>query len=204
MTENLTKNPPFKKRSWPWLGLRICVYGLGVLLLAALGCQLFPRAVLTMESGPVKADVMVVLGGGYRERAERAAELFKQGEAPKIIVSGTGDCDFNRQLLATNGVPAAAIVLECNSRTTLENAKFSVPILRRLGAKRVIIVTSWYHSRRALACFEHFAPEIKFYSRPSYAGYVEDEWARRYVNGFAKTEYVKLLGYWGRYGVCPF
>jgi hypothetical protein len=45
-------------------------------------------------------------------------------------------------------------------------------LLRQMGAKRVIIVTSWYHSRRALACFEHYAPDIKFYSRPSYFGYV--------------------------------
>ena len=41
-----------------------------------------------------------------------------------------------------------------------------------MGAQRVIIVTSWYHSRRALACFEHYAPDMKFYSRPSYFGYV--------------------------------
>lgn len=142
-----------------------------LLLLAALGGCFFPQHVLTVDSGPVTADAMVVLGGYLKERPERAAELFKQGEAPEILVSGFGDCLFNESLLETNGVPAADIKLEAESRTTRENAKFSIALLRKMRAKCVIIVTSWYHSRRALACFEHYAPEIKFYSRPSYFGY---------------------------------
>jgi len=172
------------------------------LLLAALACWLFPQQVLTVDSGPVTADVMVVLGGGD-ERPARAAELFKAGEASKILVSGFGDCESNERILEKNGVLEAAIVLECGSRTTRENAKLSIPLLRQMGAHRVIIVTSWYHSRRALACFEHYAPEINFYSRPSYLGYLPDDLKRRAVSGYMKTEYLKLLGYWLRYGVCP-
>lgn len=122
-----------------------------------------------MDSGPVKADAMVVLGG-RPDRARHAAELFKEGDAPKIIVSGAGDCISNEHLLERNGVPAADILLESKSRTTRQNAEFSIPMLRALGAKRVIIVTSWYHSRRALHTFEHYAPDIRFYSRPSYVG----------------------------------
>ena len=145
---------------------------------------------------------MVVLGGGER-RPERAAELFKTGEAPKIIVSGNGDCDFNERLLEKNGVTNTAIILECKSRTTRENAEFSISLLRKMGAHRVIIVTSWYHSRRALHSFEHYAPDIKFYSRPSYFGYPKTEWHEHGINGFVKSEYWKLLGYWLCYGVCP-
>src|SRR5260221_4856282 len=204
MKKKPVKKPPQEKNSWRRRLLRVSAGVFAVLLLAALACYHYPRQVLTVDSGPVKADVMVVLGGGYRERAERAAELFKQGAAPKIIVSGTGDCNYNEHLLKTNGVPVSAIILECKSRTTRENAEFSIALLRQMHAHRVIIVTSWYHSRRALACFGHFAPDMKFYSRPSYVGYVEDDWARRYVNGFVKSEYVKSLGYWIRYGICPF
>jgi uncharacterized SAM-binding protein YcdF (DUF218 family) len=177
-----------------------------------------PQQVLTVDSGEVKADVMVTLGGG-NERLERVAELFKAGEAPKVIVAGFGDGELNEQLLENTGVPAAAIFLESQSHTTRENAEFSIPLLRSLGAHRVIIVTSWYHSRRALACFEHYAPDIQFYSRPSYFGYMgktedgrqktedggqtttEAEWKQ--VRRYADTEYVKLLGYWVCYGVCP-
>ncbi len=187
-----------RKRIW-----RIVVV-VFVLLLALAGAAIvFPQKFLCVDSGPVQADVMVVLGGGAAERPERAAALFKEQAAPRIIVSGWGDCGINRQLLIEDGVPAKAIALETQSRTTRENAEFTVKRLREQKAARVIVVTSWYHSRRALACFRHFAPEIKFYSRPSYAGYARADWPGRRFIGHIYWEYPKLLGYWVGYGVCP-
>ena len=174
------------------------------LILSTFAALLFPQKLLTLDNGPVKADVLVVLGGGMNERPERAAELFKEGVAPKVLVSGRGDCEANAQCLVKNGVPEGAIISEDNSASTLENAKFSVPILRQLGARRVIIVTSWYHSRRALACFRHFAPEIIFYSRPTYFGYQRRDWGKHDIGGEMKFEYLKLLGYWAYYGIAPF
>ena len=109
----------------------------------------------------------------------------------------------NVKLLEKDGVTNAAIILESKSRTTRENAEFSIPLLRRMGAHRVIIVTSWYHSRRVLACFEHYAPDIQFYSRPSYFAYPRTEWRPKGISGYVKSEYVKLPGYWVCYGVCP-
>jgi uncharacterized SAM-binding protein YcdF (DUF218 family) len=164
---------------------------------------LFPQQVLTRDSGDVKGDVMVVLGGGDG-RAERAAELFKQGTAPRVLVTGAGDCETNVQELERRGVPASMITMESKSLTTLENAKFSLPLLREMGVHRVIIVTSWFHSRRALACFEHFAPEMKFYSRPSYLDYQPKRLNREGFSEHVNMEYAKLLGYWSFYGVWPF
>ncbi len=176
-----------------------------LVVLLALVAWSFPQQVLTVDSGPVKADVLVVLGGSSgTERAARAAELFKQGDAPRILVSGFGDCASNGKLLEEEGVANADIVLEPNSHSTRENAEFSMPLLRQMGAHRVIIVTSWYHSRRALTCFEHYAPDIKFYSRPSYFGYPQAEWRPKGISSFVKSEYTKLLGYWVCYGVAPF
>jgi uncharacterized SAM-binding protein YcdF (DUF218 family) len=187
----------------------------GLLLIAAIFLGLtaffFPQQVLTVDSGPVEADALVVLGG-KPDRAVRAVELFKQGEAPEILVSGKDDCVSNEKLLRKEGVPEKVITLECNSRTTRENAEFSIAILRAQHIKSAVIVTSWYHSRRALACFEHYAPDLKFYSRPSYAGYLRkvqgaegktQRAERKAQEGYVKSEYLKLLGYWIRYGVCP-
>ena len=275
MNASVLKSLPPKSASWKrWL-LGISISAVVTLLVAVLACYLFPQQVLTVDSGPVKADAMVLLGGTGMERPERAAELFKQGEAPEILVCGEGDCVSNEKLLEQNGVTNAAIFLECKSHTTRENAEFSIPMLHALGAKRVIIVTSWYHSRRALACFEHYAPDLKFYSRPSYAGYLRQAQGadngrqttdngqrtgedgrrpgevssqtsrasacevanpnftgqgrlhgpekadfsvsefqlsafnarqraeRKAQEGYVKSEYLKLLGYWVRYGVCP-
>jgi uncharacterized SAM-binding protein YcdF (DUF218 family) len=163
---------------------------------------LFPQQALTVDSGYTKADEMVVLGGGDG-RAERAAELYQQGAAPGILVTGYGDCEINIALLEKGGVPTAVITAEPRALTTEQNAMFSVPILRKMGAQRVIIVTSWYHSRRAVACFEHFAPDIEFYSRPSYLDYRPDNINRARYNQHVNLEYLKLLDYWVSYGVCP-
>jgi uncharacterized SAM-binding protein YcdF (DUF218 family) len=163
---------------------------------------LFPQQALTVDSGYTKADEMVVLGGGDG-RAERAAELYQQGAAPGILVTGYGDCEINIALLEKGGVPTAVITAEPRALTTEQNAMFSVPILRKMGAQRVIIVTSWYHSRRAAACFEHFAPDIEFYSRPSYLDYRPDNINRARYNQHVNLEYLKLLDYWVSYGVCP-
>src|SRR5260370_16184140 len=132
-----------------------------ILVLAALS---FPHQVLLIDTGQARADAIVLLGGGSGERPTRAAELFRSGVAPKIIVSGAGDADGNRLLLMHRGVPASAIALEPNSKTTRENAELSIPLLRAAGAKRIILVTSWYHSRRALKCFRHYASDLEVYS----------------------------------------
>jgi uncharacterized SAM-binding protein YcdF (DUF218 family) len=175
-----------------------------LLLLLTAAALIYPQPFLTVDSGLVSADVIVLLGGGSHERYERAVKLFKDRAAPCIIVSGYGDCEINRHLLITAGVPARAIELENKSKTTRENAQFTVKLLREQKLKRVIIVTSWYHSRRALACFRHYGPEFKVYSRPSgFAPGSTDQSGHRIVSR-ARLEYVKLLGYWMYYGVCPF
>jgi uncharacterized SAM-binding protein YcdF (DUF218 family) len=174
-----------------------------LLLLLAVSALVFPRPFLTVDSGPVKADVLVLLGGGSHERAERAAELFKGHAAPRIIVSGYGDCEINRHLLEAAGVPARLIEVESKSKTTKENAEFTIRLLREQKLTRVILVTSWYHSRRALACFRHEAPDIQFFSRPSYFASDRSDWSHHRIGNRIRLEYVKLLGYWIRYGVCP-
>jgi len=176
----------------------------GLVLLLAGAALIFPQPFLCVDSGPVKADVIVVLGGGSHERPERAAELFKEQTAPCIIVSGLGDAEANRRRLMEAGVPAKAIELENRSKTTKENAQFTIQLLREQKQQRVILVTSWYHSRRALACFRHYAPEVQFYSRPSYFAYDRPDWSNHRIGGRIRLEFAKLVGYWVRYGVCPF
>ena len=183
--------------------LRILVVLLVALLVALAVAYAYPEQVLTVDSGAVRAEVMVVLGGAPTERPQRAAELFKAGAAPLVIFSGFGDAELSKTVLLKAGVPAADILLEPESRTTQENARFTIALLRARHLTNAIIVTSWYHSRRARACFEHYAPEIKFYSRPDYVGYRATDPRRPYVAAHMRNEYWKLLGYALRYGVWP-
>ena len=175
-----------------------------MVLLLAISAYFYPEKFLCVESGKVSADVIIVLGGGSHERPLRAAELFKEHAAPRIILTGEGDDQVNRQILLTAGVPDSSIEIESKSTTTRENAEFTVKLLRAEKIQRAILVTSWYHARRAEKTFEHFAPELKFYSRPSYFGFARNDWEKSGITKRMRLEFLKLPGYWVRYGVNPF
>ncbi|HYG36431.1 MAG TPA: YdcF family protein, partial [Clostridia bacterium] len=175
-----------------------------ILLILLVSAFFFPQQVLCVDSGDVRADVIVILGGQADERAPRAAELFLAGAAPKLLISGAGDAEENKHQLLRKGVPPTAILLETNSASTRQNAQFSIPLLRAQGVRKAILVTSWYHSRRGLECFRHYSSEIQFYSRPSYFAFNRPDWTRLGIRKCLRAEYVKLAGYWVCYGICPF
>src|SRR5438552_3204726 len=186
-------------KSWRKLGFALLVLFALVPLLGLF----FSKQILSVDSGNVQGEVMVVLGGETIHRPARAQELYQQGAASRILITGAGDCQEVRIALAGKGVPPAALQIECESHNTQQNARFSIPLLRAQGARRVIIVTSWFHSRRALKCFRHQAPDIDFVSRPTIADQPKSHWPNKYERGWVLTEYAKLLYYWVRCGVSP-
>lgn len=159
---------------------------------------------LVLDSGPQPASAVVVLGGESWTRPTRAAEVFEEASPTWLIISGNGDCEDVRRQLEARNVPTNAILTECNSRSTKENADFSVKLLRDRGVTNAIIVTSWYHSRRAMACFQAAAPEITFYSRPSRRPLGFAAWQNPYERGRFTQECAKLAYYWVVHGVSPF
>ena len=188
-----------RRRVLLWVGVALVVF----LALSPVLALFFSPSLLWVEGPRQNADALVVLGGDILHRAPRTLELYRAGLAPRVIISGYGDCAEVRRYLVGKGVPAAAIETECESHTTRENAQFTIPQLRRLGAKRVIIVTSWFHSRRALHCFQHYAPEMQFVSLPTWRDLPSGHWPNRYERAWVLSEYLKLGYYWVRFGICP-
>ena len=180
----------------PWRCLLFLLAG--ALVAVAVGAFMFAKDLLCVENGPPAADVIVVLGGESVGRVSKALELFKKGAASRIIVSGSGDADFIRQQLVRAGVPQEAIELEDRSRTTKENAEFTARMLQERGVRRAIIVTSWFHSRRALNSFLSFAPEIQFSSLPAYH---QEAFSAEATHVF--QEYLKTVWYFFHYGISP-
>ena len=87
------------------------------------------------------------------KRLEMTKELYFGKEIDKIIVSGglankkagISEAEAMQKYLLASGIPDSDIILENNSKTTTENAMFSVPIAKSLGAKRIIIVSTIEH-----------------------------------------------------------
>ncbi|HEY6169993.1 MAG TPA: YdcF family protein [Verrucomicrobiae bacterium] len=189
-------------RAWLWLRRGALVL-VAVLLLVVAGYGCAP-SLLSLESHAKEADVIVVLGGETPRRVARCAELFHQGAAPRVVVTGGGDATIIKRYLLQAGVPAKAITLETESSTTRENAQRTAPLLAQANVRRAFLVTSWFHMRRAVACFRHYAPEVAFYPAPSvysWAAYNSPRWEK--FKGVYR-EYGKILGYLVRFGIFPF
>lgn len=114
-------------------------------------------------------DALVVLGCPVAQgrllppaarRVARAVRAYRDGLAPRVVVSGgarwagTVEADaFARELIA-EGIPERALLLERESRNTRENAAFTAALLRPLGLARVGVVSCDWHLPRALLCFD--------------------------------------------------
>jgi lysophospholipase L1-like esterase len=72
------------------------------------------------------------------------------------------------------GIPASSIRVEASSLSTRENAERSAPLLRALGARRVLLVTDRLHMRRASAAFAHFGFDVSRASVPIYEGHPDN------------------------------
>ena len=63
-------------------------------------------------------------------------------------IAGVAEGDMMSQWLIENGVPMSKILVENRSHTTKENAKFTAPILKGIGAEDVTLLSSAYHIDR--------------------------------------------------------
>lgn len=192
-------NVPTRLRRW----LRRGLAGSGsLLLLVVLAAVIWPRAFLCVRDTPPDCDAMVILGGEVADRVRQALTLYREAKTPLVFVIGCGDAPIARRLLIAGGVPQNAIVVEDRSTNTWENAQRAVPLLRQHGVHRVLLVTTWYHSRRARACFRHVAPDMEFYSVPAEWSNPDHLAGKRWK--LVYSEYIKLAGYWIGHGVFPF
>ncbi len=114
-------------------------------------------------------DAIVVLGaavgtgGGpsaaLRRRVAEAVRRFEAGQAPVLLLSGgkggsrPAEAEVMRDLALAAGVPEARLVLETDSRSTLENARCSARIMGARGWSKALVVTDAVHLPRALMAF---------------------------------------------------
>jgi len=126
------------------------------------GFQNFWERWLVVSAPMERADALIVLGGEPQARPTEAARLYRAGVAPKVFVTGIGDSSRNRQFLIAEGVPQDSFTVEPKSTTPFANATLLKPLLAGAQVRRALIVTSPFHTRRALGTFRKVMPEITF------------------------------------------
>jgi uncharacterized SAM-binding protein YcdF (DUF218 family) len=145
----------------------LLVLGVSFLVVAAyvIGVVAAPT-LLDSEKTVAHADIMIVLGGDGPSRAAHAADLWRGGAAHDVLISGDGDCSYIAGAMIADAVSPNAITMECKSGSTWQNAEFSAAILSRMKPKSAVVVTNYFHERRALMSFRHFCPGVDFAPAP--------------------------------------
>ena len=115
-----------------------------------------------------KSDCILALGSHDLRVAHRAAELYLEGWAPVVIMSGglgnltqgiwtEPEADKFAAIAIQKGVPAGAILIENRSTNTGENILFTAQLLKEKGLdhENFIVVQQPYMERRAYATFRN-------------------------------------------------
>ena len=136
---------------------------------------------LRLERAPVAADAVVVFaggvgesgqaGGGYQERVKRAIDLYRQGYVSTLVFSSGfvfafQEAEVMRELAVANGVPSDAITLETHGTNTHEMVHNVGVLLRAHGTRRVLLVSSPYHMRRAVLTWARQVADIEVVPSP--------------------------------------
>jgi uncharacterized SAM-binding protein YcdF (DUF218 family) len=117
-------------------------------------------------------DAIVVLTGG-RLRIETAIDLFGEGKAQKLFISGVNH-HVDREALTRMFEPVASraqccIVLGHDADNTLGNARETALWIRQERYSSLRLVTSWYHMPRSLLEFHQAMPDVRIVASPVFA-----------------------------------
>jgi uncharacterized SAM-binding protein YcdF (DUF218 family) len=120
-----------------------------------------------VDEPSAQSDALIVLGDDdyAADRAFHAAELYREGVAPVVVASGRmlrkdfSIADVMAHDLESFGVPAKSVVkLTHRAQNTRDEAAEVARLIQSRGWKRVLVVTSNYHARRARFIFERTLP----------------------------------------------
>jgi uncharacterized SAM-binding protein YcdF (DUF218 family) len=100
------------------------------------------------------------------ERLLKTIDLYHKKRIKKIIITGASgslisdlkEADCIKTYLINSGIPSKDILTETQSRNTYENAVFTTKLIRKITKNNIpecLLITSDYHMRRSLMCFNN-------------------------------------------------
>jgi uncharacterized SAM-binding protein YcdF (DUF218 family) len=173
---------------------------------------------LDFGEAPVKSDAILVLAGNF-ERPAYAAELFAAGDAPEIWIgrprrlpslaqldamgiSYPREEDVDREILLKLGVPKERVRLYGRDLNSTADEGEALRAEFPPAGKKILVVTSRYHARRARLILRRVLPEaeIRVAAKPDAEGgrrwWGDKEMAQNGISEILKTVFF-LAG--GRY-----
>ncbi len=181
-----------------------------ILLVRVAGVLLYATVPLA-NTQRTRFDTIIVLGyptnaDGTPSPVERARVLegvreYRRGVAPTMIMTGGAahnhyvEADAMAGFAAAQGVPATALLREEQAHDTIQNAYYSVRLMRERGWKSAEVVSSRSHLPRASLIFARFPLEYRMHGAPGPgpAGWLYD--CAAYLHEARSTDRIRLLGF---------
>jgi uncharacterized SAM-binding protein YcdF (DUF218 family) len=187
-----------------------------LLLVTFTGVNKILIAPLVRNETPQQADVIIILGGGIvtdlkmlpwavQERVKRGIELYKEDYADSIIVTGGvvkgqnyTESSFMREYAELLSASSEDIIEEKRSKSTYDNAVYSLQIMDENDWQTVLLVTSDFHTKRACRVFKKVEIDIT-----CLAAYPDPGFEKNYFRNLVNTqsilrEYVAIVYYFVR------
>jgi hypothetical protein len=190
------------KRSW--------VLALGVMAALAVGLAAKAGSFLVVDA-PRPSDVILVLAGETDRRPERALELLAQGYGRRVVLDVPTNAklyEFTQIQLAQKYVqdlPQRALVSVCpiDGFSTKDESKDAEKCLAREGAKSVLIVTSDFHTRRALNIYRREVPGHEYSIAAARDGeqfgarwWTHRQWAKTFLDEWLRLLWWETVDQW--------
>jgi uncharacterized SAM-binding protein YcdF (DUF218 family) len=163
---------------------------------------------LVEDDGVQKADCILVPGGDTAgSRIVRAAQIARAGYAPYVLVDGPAglmghESDVTIRYATLQGFPADlfhAVWLPKGLDSTSEEMKYVANgILKQNKVKKVLLVTSNYHTRRAARFLRKQAPWLDVIAVPAPDPYFTTDtwWKTRNGKKVFLFEWTKTIAEW--------
>jgi len=161
---------------------------------------------------PLPSDVIVVLAGETDRRPTRALELLDQGFGKRVLIDVPADSTiytFTQLDLAqkyVQSLPQAAVVSVCPivGLSTKAETEDVEKCLTRMNAGTVLIVTSEFHTRRALSIFRRELRGRTFSVAAAYDGaqfgthwWTRRQWAKTVLDEWLRLLWWSVVDRWG-------
>ncbi|HXR38090.1 MAG TPA: YdcF family protein [Terracidiphilus sp.] len=108
-------------------------------------------------------------------RVTEAVHEYQRGVAPRLILTGHSahnrfvEAEVMARSAEAQGIPASAIVLEPQADDTIQNACYSVRIMKANGWRSAEVISSPYHLPRAALIFSPLPLEWRTHAAPPLA-----------------------------------
>ena len=182
-----------------------------LLLIIALFWLVARSAKMLIIDAPERADVILVLAGETDRRPAKALELLGKGFARDVVfnvpanavIYGTTYHELARRWAETQPQANSLHVCPIQGFSTKAESLETAVCLRKLQARSVLIVTSDFHTRRALSEFRQELPEFTFHVAAAYDSeqfgeqwWRHREWAKTNVSEWFRLFWWELVDRW--------